>query len=123
MVTIVVGAIIIEGACTMTAAALASVVIPDMACSINGHGTQSTCAGRLSGMAQAMADILAIALTATAEELSTGSTNKGTFCQMAFVVMAIFVFVVAGFLADIDHTVITAVLTVTVTVAAACLRD
>jgi hypothetical protein len=37
--------------------------------------------------------------------------------------MAIFVFVVAGFLADIDHTVITAVLTVTVTVAAACLRD
>jgi hypothetical protein len=107
----------------MAAAALASVVVSDMACSIDSHSTQGTSTGRLSGMAQAMADLFTIALTATAKELGTGGTNKSTFCQMALVVVTIFIFVAAGFLTNIDHTVITTVITVTVTVAAACLRD
>ena len=100
-----------------TVAALATVVVvPSTRCSIHSDCTKSTGTNSLTDTANAMADF-AILFAVAAEQLSRASTYQCTLCHMATVVRV--VVVVAGFLSDVDHAVIAAVVLITITAAAA----
>jgi hypothetical protein len=103
-----------------TVAALASVVVAGTRGSTDSHSTESTGTNGLTETAGAMADFT-VFLTATAQQFRRASSYQSALCQVAAVVGMGTVIVVAGFLTDVNHAVIAAV--VVTAVAASSLRN
>lgn len=121
-VPVAVGTVIVEGVRAMATTALAAVVVADMTGGVDSHCTQGTGTGSLHGVAHAMADLFALALAVTPDELGSTGTDQGTFREMALVVWMIVV-IFTGLFADVDHAVIAAVVVVAVTATTARLGD
>lgn len=114
------GAVIVKRVRTTSAAALAAVVIADLASGIDSHGTKSASTSSLRSMAHTMADVFAVTLAVAAPEFGSAGTQDGALGQVA----AVMRMVVLVLLADVDQAVVTAVVPIAIaTVAAAGLRN
>jgi hypothetical protein len=65
-VAVMMGTLIVEGACAVAASALAAIVVTDVTSSIDSNSTQSTSTSGLCSAAEAMAHLFTFTLVAAA---------------------------------------------------------